>query len=64
MPRSQTWPKITNLNEWVDLDDSGLYLGPSVGSKVNVYRKALAPGSYAIDDTAAFYLFEFKGITP
>ena len=41
-----------------------MFLGPSVGRKVKVYQKVLDPGSYAIDDTAAFYIFEFKGMTP
>ncbi len=48
--------------EWVDLNDSGMFLGTNVSNNVKVYKKLLDPGFYRMDDTAAFYLFEFKGI--
>ena len=49
------------LWEWNDLNDSGMYLGHELGSNIKIYKKELAAGIHEIDDTSAFYLFEYKG---
>ena len=47
--------------DWKDLNDVGQYLGNKIGNNVKIYKKLLQPGLHSIDDTSAFYLFDFKG---
>ena len=59
--RSVSWQVPSMLEEWTDLNDSGMYLGLEFGTRVKVYKKDLEPGLHKIDDTFALYLFEYKG---
>ena len=52
-----------NLEEWIDLNDIGQYLGDDLDNKVKIYKKLLKRGVNVLDDTSAFYLFDFKGMT-
>ena len=59
--RSDDWTMPLNLADWIDLNDAGPYLGDKPGEAVKIYKKLLDRGYHSIDDTSAFYLFEFKG---
>ena len=59
--RSVSWKIPSMFREWTDLNDSGMYLGLDFGTNVKIYKKDLEPGLHKIDDTSAFYLFEYKG---
>ena len=59
--RAESWNLPMRLWEWTDLNDSGQFLGVELGSAMKIYKKELEPGVHQIDDTSAFYLFEYKG---
>ena len=52
-----------NLGEWIDLNDIGQYLGDDLDINMKIYKKLLKRGVNVLDDTSAFYLFDFKGMT-
>ena len=52
-----------NLRDWVDLNDIGQYLGDDLDINIKIYKKLIKRGVNLLDDTSAFYLFDFKGMT-